>query len=87
LPGAQESDLRCFERALLQELGYGLTLETDAAGVAVDPDAHYAYEIERGPVRLPGPGGSALAVERQDAASTWRARTSPIRVRWPRPSN
>ncbi len=60
--GAQESDLRCFEHALLQELGYGLTLETDAAGVAVDPDAHYAYEIERGPVRLPGPGGSALAV-------------------------
>ncbi len=58
----QESDLRCFERALLQELGYGLTLATDAAGLAVDVDAHYAYEIERGPVRLPGPGNSALAV-------------------------
>jgi DNA repair protein RecO (recombination protein O) len=28
--GAQEADLRCFERALLQELGYGLLLETDA---------------------------------------------------------
>jgi DNA repair protein RecO (recombination protein O) len=25
--GAQEADLRCFERALLQELGYGLTLD------------------------------------------------------------
>jgi len=60
--GAQESALRCFERALLQELGYGLTLESDAAGTAVDADAHYAYEIERGPVRLPSPGGSSLAV-------------------------
>ncbi len=60
--GAQESDLRRFEGTLLRELGYGLTLETDAAGLAVDMDAHYAYEIERGPVRLPGPGSSALAV-------------------------
>jgi DNA repair protein RecO (recombination protein O) len=56
------ADLRCFERALLQELGYGLMLETDAAGVAVEADALLCYEIERGPVRLPGPGGSALAV-------------------------
>ena len=60
--GAQESDLRCFERALLQELGYGLLLETDAEGVAVEADGDYAYEIERGPVRLQRPGGSALSV-------------------------
>ena len=60
--GAQESDLRRFERTLLRELGYGLTLETDAAGLPVDVDGHYAYEIERGPVRLSGPGSSALAV-------------------------
>ncbi|MBK7677377.1 DNA repair protein RecO [Accumulibacter sp.] len=60
--GARESDLRCFERALLQELGYGLTLETDAAGLAVDLDGHYAYEIERGPVRLPATGSSTLSV-------------------------
>lgn len=60
--GTQESDLRNFERALLQELGYGLMLETDAGGIAIDGNAHYAYEIERGPVRLPGPGSSALAV-------------------------
>ena len=60
--GAQESALRCFERALLQELGYGLTLESDATGTAVDADAHYAYEIERGPVRLSSPGSSTLAV-------------------------
>jgi DNA repair protein RecO (recombination protein O) len=60
--GMQESDLRRFERALLQELGYGLTLDTDAMGIALDPAGHYAYEIERGLVRLPRPGSSALAV-------------------------
>ena len=60
--GARESDLRCFERALLQELGYGLMLDADVDGLALDNDAHYAYEIERGPVRLAEPGASALAV-------------------------
>ena len=58
----QEADLRRFERALLQELVYGLTLTHDAQGVVIDPDAHYAYEIERGPVRLARPGNSALSV-------------------------
>lgn len=60
--GMRESDLRRFERALLQELGYGLTLETDAHGIPLDPTGHYAYEIERGLVRLPRAGGSALSV-------------------------
>lgn len=60
--GLHESHLRRFERALLQELGYGLTLETDARGVALDALGYYAYEIERGLVRLPRPGGSALSV-------------------------
>ena len=58
----QESDLRCFERALLKELGYGLTLEHDAKGEAVDVAGYYAYEIEHGPVRLARPGSSALSV-------------------------
>ena len=58
----KESDLRCFERAFLQELGYGLTLENDAKGVPVDVTGHYAYEIEHGPVRLQRPGSSALSV-------------------------
>jgi DNA repair protein RecO (recombination protein O) len=60
--GVHESDLRRFERALLQELGYGLTLETDAMGIPLDPAGHYAYEIERGLMRLPRPGSSALSV-------------------------
>ena len=58
----RESDIRCFERAFLQELGYGLTLRHDDEGRPIEPDAKYAYEIERGPVRLRSVGGSALAV-------------------------
>lgn len=60
--GLHEADLRRFERALLGELGYGLTLAHDAEGEVIDADAHYAYEIERGPVRLKSPGASALSV-------------------------
>jgi DNA repair protein RecO (recombination protein O) len=57
-----EADLRCFERAFLQELGYGLTLESDAKGAPIDIAGHYAYEIEMGPVKLARPGNSALSV-------------------------
>jgi len=58
----RESDLRRFERAFLQELGYGLTLENDAKGVPIELAAYYAYEIEHGPVRLDRPGSTALSV-------------------------
>lgn len=59
---ATESDLRCFERALLQELGYGPTLETDVEGLAIDRDTDYIYELERGPVRRSASGPSSLSV-------------------------
>lgn len=49
--GLRESDLRYFERALLRELGYGLTLTQDVGGQVVDPGAWYRYEVEHGPVR------------------------------------
>ena len=58
----RESDIRCFERSFLQELGYGLTLRHDDAGQPIDPDAQYAYEIERGPVRLRSADEYAFAV-------------------------
>jgi DNA repair protein RecO (recombination protein O) len=58
----RESDLRRFERALLQELGYGLTLEYDAKGVPIDGNGYYAYEIEHGPVKLERQGRSSLCV-------------------------
>jgi len=47
--------LRAFEKALLQELGYAMVLEREAAsGRAIDPGALYTYDPERGPVALEG---------------------------------
>lgn len=48
----READLRSFEKALLQELGYGLTLAHDSDGKAIIAAAHYTYRMEQGPVRL-----------------------------------
>ena len=48
----READLRSFEKALLQELGYGLTLNHDSTGGAIVVDAYYTYRMEQGPVRL-----------------------------------
>jgi len=47
-----EADLRTFEKALLQELGYGLTLSHDSTGAPIVAEAHYSYRMEQGPVRL-----------------------------------
>ncbi|WP_374261745.1 DNA repair protein RecO [Zoogloea sp.] len=49
---SQEVVLRRFELALLQELGYGLPLDSDADGAPVRPGTDYAYIIERGPIAL-----------------------------------
>jgi DNA repair protein RecO (recombination protein O) len=58
----READLRSFEKILLQELGYGLTLTHDSAGEAILPAAHYAYRMEQGPVRLEHAEAAAQAV-------------------------
>ena len=55
--------LRTFEKRLLAELGYAPLLERDAASRPIDPDALYAYEPERGPVRASGPRGGSLVVQ------------------------
>jgi DNA repair protein RecO (recombination protein O) len=50
--GAVEAaELRRFEKTLLKELGYGLALEREAGGRAVDSDVRYRYQVERGAVR------------------------------------
>jgi len=49
---AREADLRSFEKALLQELGYGLTLNHDNAGNPIQAEAFYTYRMEQGPVCL-----------------------------------
>lgn len=56
---ASESDsapmLRAFEKALLKELGYAMTLERDSAsGAGIDALKTYTYDPERGPVELDG---------------------------------
>lgn len=50
-PGGLAWTLRRFERDLLEILGYGLPLDEDEHGVAVDPAARYRLDAERGPVR------------------------------------
>lgn len=50
--GATETaELRRFEKTLLRELGYGLLLERDAAGAAIEAGRRYRYQVERGAVR------------------------------------
>lgn len=66
---ADEPTLRRFERDLLAELGYGLQLEHDVDGAAIDPAGRYHYQSERGAVRAPDgelPGAALLAL-REDA--------------------
>ena len=58
----READLRSFEKALLQELGYGLTLNHDSTGSAIVADAYYTYRMEHGPVRLAHSEASAQVV-------------------------
>jgi len=57
--------LRSFEKRLLKELGYALTLDREPlSGANVDPAATYRYEPERGPVAVgrdaAGDGGGPL---------------------------
>jgi DNA repair protein RecO (recombination protein O) len=54
--------LRSFEKRLLAELGYAPLLDKDAASHAIDPDALYVYEPERGPLPASGPRSGALMV-------------------------
>ena len=50
-----EPALRCFEVALLAELGYALLLDREAEGRApIDAAARYDFVIERGPVPVAG---------------------------------
>lgn len=52
---SSQASLRRFEITLLKELGYGLTLDREAdGGGPLDPDKHYAWVIERGPIEAAG---------------------------------
>jgi DNA repair protein RecO (recombination protein O) len=59
--GASDAaELRRFEKALLKELGYALSLAQDIAGCAVEPTRRYHYRIEQGAV--PAEEGSGETV-------------------------
>ena len=52
---ADAPELRRFEKTLLKELGYGMTLDVDVeTGVPVAAQGEYIYLIERGPVARAG---------------------------------
>jgi len=60
LGGADAPELRRFEKTLLKELGYGLTLDREAVtGEQISAQAHYAFQVERGPIRKVGAGDTA----------------------------
>ena len=63
-PGGKvdEADLRCFEKVLLKELGYGLSLDHDSEGKPIVPDAYYTYLMEQGPVRLEHAEGASQVI-------------------------
>ena len=54
LAGDERSDvpLRLFEKAFLVETGYGLTLDKDKSGRAVDPGQLYAFDPDHGAERV-----------------------------------
>ena len=55
--------LRAFEKALLKELGYAMTLERDSAsGRGIDAQKTYIYDPERGPVEMNGADVEPLLV-------------------------
>jgi DNA repair protein RecO (recombination protein O) len=54
VPGGDHARiLRAFEKNLLSELGYAVTLDRDVeTGLPIAAEARYAYVLERGPVRI-----------------------------------
>ncbi|MDP2760095.1 MAG: DNA repair protein RecO [Sideroxyarcus sp.] len=74
---AQEDDhaftLRCFEKHMLQELGYALTLTTEAKnGAPIAPGKRYRYILEHGAVAEtaePMPGMPVLGTTLLDMAA------------------
>ena len=49
VPG-EEPPLRRFEKRLLEDLGYGLTLDREAGGAPIVAEEQYRYVLDRGPI-------------------------------------
>jgi DNA repair protein RecO (recombination protein O) len=73
---ALEPSLRIFEKRLLDALGYGVALDTDArTGASIDADAYYHFRPAQGilptSADAPGalPGTSLISLAREELAS------------------
>jgi len=59
-----EAVLRVFEKHLLEEIGFGLVLDHDVHdGSPIQPEHHYRYVPERGPVPAHAAEGEGIAVQ------------------------
>ena len=58
----EQQILRIFEKRLLDALGYGLVLDTDAGGNAISAEGYYNYLSEQGPVQCATTGNSGLKI-------------------------
>ncbi len=47
--GDEESQLRRFEKRLLEDLGYGLELARTSEGLPIEPESYYRFRAESGP--------------------------------------
>lgn len=55
-----EKVLRLFEASLLDEIGYGLSLEREVQGREIDPRKLYTYVLDQGPIEMNGQGAEAI---------------------------
>ena len=67
--GALAWTLRCFERDLLEALGFGFDFAHDGDGAEIDPAARYRLDPEHGPRRLLSDRGH----DERSSAATGRA--------------
>ncbi len=58
----EQVTLRIFEKRLLEALGYGLVLNSDAEGNAIKADQKYNYLLEQGPVLHDSPDRSGMKI-------------------------
>jgi DNA repair protein RecO (recombination protein O) len=77
----QEQVLRHFERRLLDLTGYGLDLECDTAGRAIEAAAYYHFEPGAGLVRDADGGIAGLAVQALAAGAAFAATDHERQVR------
>ncbi len=60
---ALQTSLRLYEKQLLEATGFGLMLDREhGGGAAIEPQAMYDYQPERGPVRVSGSGNGRPGV-------------------------